>query len=227
MTDIPTVDTSTGFSVSAWAKLSTMPDQAAIIAAQPGNYSPGFELYYSKAYDRWAFNQYKADVSGAGIARAMQPSAGGAKAGQWTHLVGTYSSSSYELKLYVDGELVGTTIHDTPWDARRGLQIGAGSYDGKPASFFPGVIDEVQIFDKPITAAEVTHLYNKEPVPSGRPARAVFSMDEPADATKLTGRAEVPAARFVGGVTPGQPGVAGKAMTLNGIDATPPQAGRY
>ncbi|QLJ02885.1 LamG domain-containing protein [Streptomyces sp. NEAU-sy36] len=218
VTDIPTVDTSTGFSVSAWAKLSTMPDQAAIIAAQPGNYSPGFELYYSKAYDRWAFNQYKADVSGAGIARAMQPSAGGAKAGQWTHLVGTYSSSSYELKLYVDGELVGTTIHDTPWDARRGLQIGAGSYDGKPDSFFPGVIDELQIFDKPITAAEVTHLYNKEPVPSGRPARAVFSMDEPADATKLTGRAEIPAARFVGGVTPGQPGVAGKAMTLNGID---------
>ncbi|WP_406174311.1 LamG domain-containing protein [Streptomyces sp. NBC_00996] len=218
VTDIPTVDTSTGFSVSAWAKLSTMPDHAAIIAAQPGNHAPGFELYYSKAYDRWAFNQYKADAPDAGIARAMQASASAVKAGEWTHVVGTFSSSSDELKLYVNGALAGTTAYDSPWDARRGLQIGAGSYDGQPGSFFPGAIDEVQIFDKPLSSGEVTRLYGKESIRSGRPARAVFSMDEPADATQLTGKAEVPDATFVGGVTPGRAGVAGKALSLDGVD---------
>lgn len=50
--DIPAVHTDTSFSVAAWAKLDQMPTTAAIIAAQPGNYSPGFELYYSQAYDR-------------------------------------------------------------------------------------------------------------------------------------------------------------------------------
>ncbi|MGW4728485.1 LamG-like jellyroll fold domain-containing protein [Streptomyces shenzhenensis] len=218
VTDIPTVDTSTGFSVSAWAKLAQMPDHAAIIAAQPGNHAPGFELYYSKTYDRWAFNQYKADEPGAGIARAMQASAGGAQAGQWTHLVGTFSASSDELKLYVNGQLAGTAAYDSPWDARRGLQIGAGSYDGQPGSFFPGAIDELQIFDKPISAAEVTRLYGKESITTGRPARAVFTMDEPADATQLTGRAQVPNAAITGGATFGQPGIAGKALTLDGID---------
>ncbi|MEV7034182.1 LamG domain-containing protein [Streptomyces sp. NPDC093272] len=218
VTDIPTVDTSTGFSVSAWAKLSTMPDGAAIVAAQPGEHAPGFELYYSKAYDRWVFNQYKADASDAGIARAMQASAGSVKAGAWTHLVGTYSATSDELKLYVNGELAGTTAYDSPWDARRGLQIGAGSYDGQPGSFFPGAIDELQIFDKPLSAGEVTRLHGKESLISGRPARAVFSMDEPAGVTKLTGKAEVPSARFVGGATPGQPGLDGKALTLDGTD---------
>ncbi|MGJ3559561.1 LamG domain-containing protein [Streptomyces sp. INA 01156] len=119
VSDIPTVDTSTGFSVSAWAKLSTMPDQAAIVAAQPGNYAPGFELYYSKGYDRWVFNQYQEDATGAGIVRAMAPSPGGVEAGKWTHLVGTYSLTDKQLKLYVNGELVGTTAYSTPWNARR------------------------------------------------------------------------------------------------------------
>jgi Concanavalin A-like lectin/glucanases superfamily len=218
VTDIPTVDTSASFSVSAWAKLSELPDHAAIIAAQPGNHAPGFELYYSKSYDRWVFNQYQADVSGAAITRVMQPAAGGAQAGQWTHLVGTYSSGSDELKLYVNGALVGTTAYDAPWDARRGLQIGAGSYDGQPGAFFPGAIDEVQIFDKPLSVGEVTQLYGKASLTAGRPARAVFPLDEPADATQLVGKAEVPDATLVGGTSSGQPGVAGKALTLDGVD---------
>lgn len=218
VTDIPTVDTSTGFSVSAWAKLSTVPDHAAIIAAQPGNHSPGFELYYSASYNRWVFNQYSADSPDASVVRAMPATAGGAKAGQWTHLVGTFSSSSDQLCLYVNGTLVGTTTYTSPWNARRGLQIGAGSYSGKPDSFFPGDIDEVQIFDKPLAVGEVTRLYGKESIISGRPARAVFSMDEAADATRLTGVAEVPDAKFSGGMTAGAPGIAGKALTLDGTD---------
>ncbi|MFG3160469.1 LamG-like jellyroll fold domain-containing protein [Streptomyces sp. NPDC048232] len=218
VTDIPTVDTSTGFAVSAWAKLSELPGQAAIVAAQPGNESPGFELYYSQAYDRWAFNQYKSDTQSAGLVRVMQPAAGGAQAGQWTHLVGTYNADTDQLQLYVNGSLAGTTAYDTPWDARRGLQIGAGSYHGAPDCFFPGTIDEVQVFDRPLTYTEVTRLHRKETSTTGRPARAVFPMDEPATATQLTGRADVLDARLSGGVTTGQPGIAGKALTLNGAD---------
>ena len=216
-TDIPTVATETGFSAAAWVKLSKMPDTAAIIAAQPGNHSPSFELYYSKSYDRWVFNQYTADTATAGIARAMAATPGGAKAGEWTHLVGTYSSASDELKLYVQGTLVGTTTYSTPWDARRGLQIGAGSYNGKPDSFFPGTIDDVRIYDKPLSATEVTDLHNKKPG-TGRPARAVFPLDESSDATQVTGHAEVQPAVLKGGAISGQPGMAGKALTLDGKD---------
>ncbi|WP_280901143.1 LamG-like jellyroll fold domain-containing protein [Streptomyces sp. MAA16] len=224
VTDIPTVDTSTGFSVSAWAKLSTVPGHAAIIAAQPGNHAPGFELYYSNAYDRWAFNQYTSDTAGAGLVRAMQASAGGAKAGVWTHLVGTFSAAGKDLKLYVNGQLAGTAAYDSPWDARRGLQLGAGSYDGLPGSFFPGAIDEVQIFDKPVSASEVTELYGKNRIGSGRPARAIFTLDDPATdtagraTTTVTGSAQVPDATLSGGPTFGAPGVAGTALSLDGTD---------
>jgi hypothetical protein len=224
VTDIPTVDTAGSFSVSAWAKLSALPGQAAIVAAQPGNHAPGFELYYSKAYDRWVFNQYTADTTDASPVRAMQAAAGGVKAGEWTHLVGTYSVGSDELKLYVNGTLAGTTTYASPWDARRGLQIGAGSYNGQPGSFFPGAIDEVQLFDKPLSATDVARLYGRESLDVGRPARAVFPLDEPAidsdgnATTAVSGAAEVPSATLFGGAVPGQPGIAGKALTLDGTD---------
>lgn len=78
-TDVPVLDTDHGFAVSAWVKLSRLPTKAAIIAAQPGNESPGFELYYSSSYERWVFNQYAADVAGAGLIRAMAPAPGGSR----------------------------------------------------------------------------------------------------------------------------------------------------
>ncbi|MFI1534063.1 LamG-like jellyroll fold domain-containing protein [Streptomyces anandii] len=224
VSDIPTVNTASGFSVSAWAKLDKVPDSAAVIAAQPGNHAPGFELYYSKAYDRWVFNQYSADADGATPVRAMQAAAGGVKAGEWVHLTGTYSSSSDEMKLYVNGALAGTTSYSTAWDARRGLQIGAGSYNGGPGSFFPGTIDEVRLFDKPLAASEVTALSKNQPIGNGRPARAVFALDEPATGadgvatTQVTGRADVSPAVFRGGAVPGKPGRAGAALSLDGVD---------
>lgn len=216
VTDIPTVNTEIGFSVSAWVKLSSVPDHAAIIAAQPGNHSPGFELYYSHSYDRWVFNQYTSDTPGAPVARAMAPQPGGVVADRWTHLVGVYSGSTEDLRLYVDGALAGSTAYSTAWDARRGLQIGAGSYSGNPGSFLPGEIDEVRIFDKPVSVTEVGRLLRHESIGTGRTARTVFPLDEPAGAPEVTGRADTQPLGLVDDARLGEAGVAGKALKLDG-----------
>ncbi|MFJ9420281.1 LamG domain-containing protein [Streptomyces sp. NPDC101227] len=218
-TDIPVVDTARGFSVSAWVCLSQVPDHAAIVATQPGNNRPGFELYYSAEFQRWVFNQYTSDSPGAAVARAMASQPGGVTANEWTHLVGVYDSINEELQLYVNGKLAGKTSYAGDWGARRGLQLGAGSYDGTPGAFFPGAVDEVQIFDKSVSAGEVSRLNAKERIHGpGRPARAVFPLDEPADSKQVTGHGDVMPAVFHGGVQPGQTGVAGKALTLDGKD---------
>ncbi|AJE82749.1 LamG domain protein jellyroll fold domain protein [Streptomyces albus] len=216
-TDLPVVNTSGGFAVSAWVKPDRLPEGAAVVATQPGNHSPGFELYYSKTYDRWAFNQYTADKEDAGIARAMGDTPGTVQPGTWTHLVGSYSSTSDLLQLFVDGRLVGQTAYSTPWEARRGLQIGAGSYNGAPAAFFPGSVDALQLFDKPLAQDEVDKLHAQQSVGDpGRPALAVFDLDEPAEATELTGHGGVLPAVHQGGVRTGAPGVAGKVAVFDG-----------
>ncbi|MFD4034319.1 LamG-like jellyroll fold domain-containing protein [Streptomyces sp. NPDC058637] len=215
-TDIPTVNTANGFSVSAWVNLDRMPTDAAVVAAQPGNYSPGFELYYSKGYDRWVFNQYASDTAGASIARAMAPAAGGVTVGRWTHLVGVYSGGAKELRLYVDGALAGSTPYTTAWNARRGLQIGAANLLGAPANYFPGSIDDLRVFDKPVSDAEVTNLHQKKPLGIGRTARAVFPLDEAAGATEVTGHADTQPLMLAGNAKLGAAGVSGRALQLDG-----------
>ncbi|MEV6534186.1 LamG-like jellyroll fold domain-containing protein [Streptomyces sp. NPDC051639] len=230
VSDIPALDTSLSFSVAAWVKLDKLPDDAAVVAAQPGNNAPGFELYYSKGYDRWVFNQYSADTSTATPVRVMQAAPGGVKSGEWVHLVGTYSIGADQLSLYVNGALAGTAAYSTPWDARRGLQIGAANLRGTVTNYFPGAIDDVRVFEKPLSATEVSDLYGKGTIGNGRPARAVFPLDEPATDTKgdattqVSGQADVNPAVLKGGAKLGQPGRAGTVLSLDGVDdyaATP------
>ncbi|MFE0045679.1 LamG-like jellyroll fold domain-containing protein [Streptomyces albireticuli] len=217
-TDIPVVDTSGGFTVSAWAKLSAMPSAPAAIATQPGNHSPGFELYYSKDYDRWAFSQFASDIEGALPVRVMQKKPGGVKVGEWTHLVGVYDSGDDELRLFVNGVQEAAVPYATSWDARRGLLIGASSASGKPNAFFPGQIDEVEIFNKPASANEVSRLYAKDHIRGpGRPARAMFPLDEEPGAREVNGHADVMPAVFHGSPRPDTMGVDGKALSLDGV----------
>ncbi|MFE6100441.1 LamG-like jellyroll fold domain-containing protein [Streptomyces laurentii] len=215
--DLTVVDTSDSFSVAAWVRLDRMPTNAAIIAAQPGNYKPGFELYYSQGYNRWVFNQYTSDTAGASIARAMGAAPGDAKAGEWTHLVGVYDNKAKQLRLYVNGALAGTTAYTTAWEARRGLQLGAGTYDGTPpGNFFPGTVDDVRIYDRAVSTAEAALLQQGKELTSGRLPRAVFPLDEAAGTTEATGQAAEQPLTFNGGVTSGAKGINGKALTLDG-----------
>ncbi|MFJ2722866.1 LamG-like jellyroll fold domain-containing protein [Streptomyces sp. NPDC087437] len=217
--DLAVVDTDRGFSVSAWVKLDRKPTAAAIAVTQPGKYNPGFELYYSAAYDRWVFNQFSADTSSATPIRAMAAQAGGVTVGAWTHLVGLYDGTSKTLRLYVDNKLVGETPVPKAWNAQEGLVFGAGRYDGVMKSFFPGAIDEVQLFDKPLSAAAINKIYSLQQIGDpGRPAEAVFTMDEKPGATGVDGYGDVLPAKFFGGVTRGVAGIDGNAASFNGTD---------
>ena len=226
VSDIPAVDTSASFSVSTWAKIDKMPTKAAIIATQPGNHVPGFELYYSADLNRWVFNQYTEDKpTGAGIARAMAPVAGDAKAGAWAHLVGVYDEQAKQLRLYVDGKLAGSTAYSTAWEARRGLQLGSGIYNGVRSAFFPGTVDDLQLFDRAVTAAEVTQLHQGAAVTSGRPARAQFPLDEANTAKETIGHAAAQSLTLQGGAVAGEAGIAGRALKLDGATGYAATAG--
>ncbi|MFF7264882.1 LamG-like jellyroll fold domain-containing protein [Streptomyces sp. NPDC008159] len=219
-TDLSVVETTTGFSISAWAKLDTKPSHGAMVATQIGNDAAGFELLYSSAYDRWVFGTLATDAPGATAKRAMAGTAGGAEAGSWTHLVGTYDPATTKMRLYVNGKLAGEVTHEITWNARRGLQIGAGRSSGSLKDFFPGAIDEVQLFDKAVAQDEVDKLYTKQLVGDpGRPAVAIFHLDEPDTETdQVEGHGGVVPATYSGGVTTGVPGVAGRAAKFNGVD---------
>ncbi|MFI5753960.1 LamG domain-containing protein [Streptomyces sp. NPDC051569] len=226
----PVLDTSKSFSVSLWAKLpGTDQGRAMTAVAQAGNNNHGLEIYYSAALGGWSFLRQTADTAtGASTVRATQPACptgdtacAKARVSQWTHLVGVYDKVTNQIRLYVDGKLVATTAYGSAdaWDARRSVHLGASHLLGKPGGYFAGDLDEVQLLDYPVTDAQVTTLNSKKPVITGRPAKAVWSMDEDTSATTVTGYGQQVTATLNGGATLGGAGAQGTSLNLNGTNA--------
>ncbi len=84
---------------------------------------------------------------------------------QWVHLAATYEPSvsgmptSGRTALYVNGQLVaeatGTTnVPDFLWDSSIPFWIGQ-QFSDDPSTTFEGSIDEVAVYDKPLTATDI------------------------------------------------------------------------
>jgi hypothetical protein len=80
--------------------------------------------------------------------------------GTWYHLVGTWDGSN--LKLYVNGTLQATTpVTLTPDTSSSVLQIGTfPNASGTPTGYWDGMIDDVRVYNRAITATEVSTLYS-------------------------------------------------------------------
>lgn len=81
--------------------------------------------------------------------------------GQWYHVVFTYDSTNGEASMYLNGTLQDTTIDSTPGSSTSGsaFNVGQGACDSSGGEF-TGNIDDVRIYDRELTPAEVTELYN-------------------------------------------------------------------
>ena len=88
--------------------------------------------------------------------------------GKWHHIVfGIVDPGKSEVSVYMDGEpqeiIVGDAKKlDTFIPFVEPVYIGAANNRGNVERHFPGVIDEVRIYDRPLTAAEVTRNFKSK-----------------------------------------------------------------
>ena len=86
---------------------------------------------------------------------------GGFTTQHWYHVVGTYDDITNTGKLYVNGSLVANGVDpstNSPGANNNDLLIGA--WPG-PSQYFPGKIDDVKIFNYPLTPEQVKTEYNQ------------------------------------------------------------------
>jgi hypothetical protein len=85
--------------------------------------------------------------------------------GQWHHVVGVFNrfSPDMRVKLYVDGDLVADAVgaFKPIWRGNDRLVVGKFT----TANFFKGAIDEVQLFNYPMTDDDVYSLYLERGTP--------------------------------------------------------------
>jgi Tol biopolymer transport system component len=79
--------------------------------------------------------------------------------GQWYHIAMTYDST-YLVRLYLNGVQVDAGNLANPGDFRDELGIGHIADNDLGFSGFGGFIDEVQIYNRPLSDCEVHNLYN-------------------------------------------------------------------
>ncbi|WP_149259133.1 LamG-like jellyroll fold domain-containing protein [Actinomadura sp. K4S16] len=153
-TNGPVIDASQSFSVSAWVDLAATGGTGLQTAvSQDDTSASGFRLQYDAANDRWAFAMQGAASSALSSAA---PSAG-----TWAHLVGVFDSGTGAMTLYVDGTAQGTSTTSAPVAASGPLAIGRAQLNGAAADLFKGSISNVQIYNRALSAGDVSTLYGK------------------------------------------------------------------
>lgn len=150
-TGAPVLDTSGNYSVAAWVRLDSL-DGFQTAVSQDGPSNSAFFLQFSNEEKRLAFSFVGN--------RALAPTA--PEVGRWYHMVGVRDAAGGQLKLYLDGELVSTKSACVGDASEGNTVIGRGKYNGGPVDFWRGDIDQVHLYDRAISDAEVRELYEAE-----------------------------------------------------------------
>ncbi|MEU8818568.1 LamG-like jellyroll fold domain-containing protein [Actinoplanes sp. NPDC048796] len=146
----PLLNTASDYSAAAWVKLDKADGGFQTVVSQDGPQNSDFFLQYSGADQRFA-------MSFAGV-RALAPVK--PTVGQWYHLVGVRDTVKGELRLYVDGTLAGSVSACLPQAAPTGnTVIGRGKYGGNPVDYLDGTVDQVHLYDRALSPAEIADLY--------------------------------------------------------------------
>lgn len=85
--------------------------------------------------------------------------------GEWVHLVGVHDATANTLTLYVNGVKSASVAQPASWYAGGRVQVGALSIDGGSLiQYFPGSIDDIRFFDRPVAEDEVRQLFQRRPL---------------------------------------------------------------
>ncbi len=137
--------TSGGFTLSAWVSYDSVPGEGMIVAKHYGGSWNGFFLQISGNAPAFFLNGEPRLVSGQT-----------ANDGTWHHLVGVFDGTTQLL--YLDGGLKGSRAMPYTVPNAASIEIGRATV----ASYFKGKIDDVRVYSRPLSVAEVTVLYASE-----------------------------------------------------------------
>ncbi|MFK0189514.1 LamG-like jellyroll fold domain-containing protein [Kitasatospora sp. NPDC090308] len=211
------LDTSKSYSVSAWVKFDGATNGRIAVSQNGQNYY-AFTLGANTVgtENRWTFKvQSLAGDSDSTTFAVSAPTA--APTGQWTHLAGVYDSAAKTIVLYVNGAKAGSTnVPSVLWDGHGSVQIGRDRWKGQWSAAWPGAVDEVKLWDRPLGAAEAAKVAADQQLTTGTLAKAVWHLDE--GASPVVGAPESDALTAYNGPQTNAAGITGQALHTDGTD---------
>ena len=143
------------FTIEVWAKVTGGSGYMSPLTSR-GDYPQRGYIFYANAHSQtWEF--------WLGIGHRYEALVGSKYApGTWTHLAGTYSSQSEQMRLYINGELAGSLdgLKYSP-NTQYPLRIGAGATEGSGNFYFPGEVDEVRVWNRVRSQTDIKNQMNQ------------------------------------------------------------------
>jgi hypothetical protein len=144
-----------GLTISCWVKVGSIPDSTVVIDNRG----------YDSKYFGYTITIYSANAWGYIIGDADQTadvyvSAANIHSDTWQHLVVTWSGGTtvhYTNGVQGSGQSVSGPLSYNTGGYHEGLRFGIGLWD---SDYYPGDLDEVGIWSRALTNAEVSWLYN-------------------------------------------------------------------
>ena len=179
--DVPALDLTTAMTLEAWVRPSVSASwRSVLLKERAGGLAYG--LYASNASSRPAgFIRTTADID-ATATTAIALNA-------WTHLAASYDGAT--LRLYVNGsQTVSRATSGSVATSTNPLRLGGNTIWGE---YFAGTIDEVRIYNRALTAAEVQADMNTPVGTSADTTPPTVSLTAPSSGSTLSGTVTVSA----------------------------------
>ncbi len=158
----PAVHTDQSFSLTGWAYRSGVNVQRRTFLSQDREQSSSFQLYFDAGgAERWVVAVPDAGADDTTVATLTSSVA--TPRDSWVHLGMTYDAPAHQLKLYVNGQLVGARSGITIPAAGGPLGIGRVRRNSQNADFFSGVVDDVRAFRRALSDGEIRAVHDDVP----------------------------------------------------------------
>jgi len=147
------IDLVTGdYTLTAWVKPNVLTGNQAIIAKSASSNDKAYSLMLGGS-------EVYVDGENGGNDAYVTTTGAGLVVGNWYHLAATMTSSTLGVKIYVNGVEQATTgsIPVRPIETNADLVFGSVQYAG---TYYNGFIDEVRIYNRVLSTAEISQLYN-------------------------------------------------------------------
>ena len=160
--DVPdnaTLDVTTSFTLAAWIKPSVMPvyPNAELVMSKVGG-TNNLNGYQMAAANIDGTNKIWCGFNEGGNIWPQHTAVGGSiPVGAWSYIACTYDHNM--LAVYQDGQLVGSTTIGPVTVANTSSHFKLGS-DDVGLQFYSGLIDEPMIFDRALSGAELSSIYD-------------------------------------------------------------------
>ena len=173
---------SASLTVNGWFNFATVSGIRILAAKSVGTgTSESFVLYM----DGPTLSAAVGDASDIGpvISHTLNP-----EVGTWHHIAFTFDAAADTQKLYVDGvERASGNVGKTIGYDAHPITIGAEFENEVLSYFFHGSIDEIQIFDRALTGAEITAIYTAGGLGLCRPTQPPVIVTHPTTSTNAPG----------------------------------------